>query len=122
MSADRTAEIRARLGLVPDFDRGLVPVVVQEVDSNEVLMLAYMNREAFDKTKRTGYAHYFSRSRNKLWKKGESSGHLQHVRELFIDCDNDTLLLKIVQEGGTACHTGHKTCFFRKVPLGATAQ
>ncbi len=96
-----------------DFEKnnGLVPVIVQDVDTNEVLMLAYMNEEALNKTLNSGYAHYFSRSRNKLWKKGESSGNIQEVKEVLIDCDNDTILLKVKQTG-SACHTGRKSCFF----------
>jgi len=90
---------------------GLVPVVVQDVDSNEVLMLAYMNEEALNLTQSTKLAHYFSRSKNRIWKKGESSGHTQEVKEILIDCDNDTILLK-VKQNGVACHTGRKSCFF----------
>jgi len=98
-------------------NNGLVPVIVQDVDTNEVLMLAYMNEEALEKTLKTGYAHYFSRSRNKLWKKGESSGHTQEVKEILVDCDNDTILLK-VKQNGVACHTGRKSCFFTKLDTG----
>ena len=96
-----------------DFEKngGLVPVIVQDIDTDEVLMLAYMNEEALQKTMDTGYAHYFSRSRNKLWKKGESSGNTQEVKDILIDCDNDTILLK-VKQNGPACHTGRKSCFF----------
>jgi len=96
-----------------DFQKngGLIPVIVQDVDSGEVLMLAYMNEEALNLTQQTKFAHYFSRSRNKLWKKGESSGHTQEVKEILIDCDNDTILLK-VKQNGVACHTGRKSCFF----------
>ncbi len=96
-----------------DFEKngGLVPVIVQDIETNEVLMLAYMNEEALKKTIESGYAHYFSRSRNKLWKKGESSGNTQEVEDILIDCDNDTLLLK-VKQNGPACHTGRKSCFF----------
>ena len=96
-----------------DFEKnnGLVPVIVQDVDTNEVLMLAYMNEEALNLTKSTGFAHYFSRSRNKIWKKGESSGNTQEVKEILVDCDNDTILLKVKQKG-PACHTGRKSCFF----------
>jgi len=99
-----------------DFNknRGLVPVIVQDIDTNEVLMLAYMNEEALKLTQETGYAHYFSRSRNKIWKKGESSGHTQEVKEILVDCDNDTILLK-VKQNGVACHTGRKSCFFTKL-------
>lgn len=101
----------------PDFDKsgGLLPVVVQEVGSGVVLMLAYMNREAYDETRRTGRAVYFSRSRNGLWRKGDSSGHVQHVKRIRIDCDRDTLLLEVEQLGGAACHEGYKSCFFRDV-------
>jgi phosphoribosyl-ATP pyrophosphohydrolase/phosphoribosyl-AMP cyclohydrolase len=102
-----------------DFEKngGLVPVIVQDVDTNEVLMLAYMNKEALELTQKTGYAHYFSRSRNKLWKKGESSGNTQEVKEILIDCDNDTILLK-VKQNGPACHTGRKSCFFTNLQTG----
>jgi len=99
-----------------DFKKngGLVPVIVQDIDTNEVLMLAYMNEEALNLTKQTGFAHYFSRSRNKIWKKGESSGHTQEVKDILIDCDNDTILLK-VKQNGVACHTGRRSCFFTKL-------
>ncbi len=90
----------------------LVPVVVQDVDTKEVLMLAYMNKEAFDLSRATGFAHYYSRSRKRLWKKGESSGHLQKIAHMLLDCDADTILLKVHQKG-VACHTGRKSCFFR---------
>ena len=102
-----------------DFEKngGLVPVIVQDADTNEVLMLAYMNEEALKLTQETGYAHYFSRSRNKLWKKGESSGHTQEVKDILIDCDNDTILLK-VKQNGVACHTGRRSCFFTKLQSG----
>lgn len=92
-------------------DNGLIPVIVQDHNSDEVLMLAYMNKESLEETLNTGMAHYWSRSRNELWKKGETSGHYQHVKSLKIDCDGDTLLIKVIQEG-VACHTGYKTCFF----------
>ena len=100
-----------------DFDKtgGLVPAIAQDADTGEVLMLAWMNREAFDETVRTGRAVYFSRSRNKLWRKGEESGHVQEVREVYVDCDADTVLLKVKQVGGAACHQGYKSCFFRKL-------
>ena len=100
-----------------DFDKagGLVPAIAQDADTGEVLMLAWMNREAFDETVRTGRAVYFSRSRNKLWRKGEESGHFQEVRGVFIDCDADTVLLKVKQIGGAACHEGYKSCFFRQL-------
>jgi phosphoribosyl-ATP pyrophosphohydrolase/phosphoribosyl-AMP cyclohydrolase len=94
-----------------------VPVIVQDIDTNEVLMLAYMNEEALELTQKTGFAHYFSRSRNKIWKKGESSGNTQEVKEILIDCDNDTILLK-VKQNGPACHTGRKSCFFTNLKTG----
>jgi phosphoribosyl-AMP cyclohydrolase len=103
--------------LEPNFEKGngLVPVVVQDWRTNEVLMLAYMNREAWSNTLATGKATYWSRSRNSLWIKGESSGNVQHVKEIFADCDDDTVLLKIEQVGGAACHTGYRSCFYRKL-------
>jgi phosphoribosyl-AMP cyclohydrolase len=103
-----------------DFDKsgGLVPAIAQDAETGEVLMLAWMNREAFEETLRTGQAVYFSRSRNRLWRKGEESGNVQIVVGIFIDCDADTVLLKVRQVGGTACHEGYKSCFFRKVDDG----
>jgi phosphoribosyl-ATP pyrophosphohydrolase/phosphoribosyl-AMP cyclohydrolase len=90
---------------------GLVPVITQDNDSNEVLMLAYMNEEALQLTLQTNYAHYFSRSKQRIWKKGESSNHTQEIQSIKVDCDNDTILLK-VNQNGVACHTGRKSCFF----------
>jgi phosphoribosyl-AMP cyclohydrolase len=100
-----------------DFDKagGLVPAIAQDADSGAVLMLAWMNREAFEETLRTGRAVYFSRSRNRLWRKGEESGHVQEVREVLVDCDADTVLLKVHQVGGAACHEGYASCFFRRL-------
>lgn len=100
-----------------DFEKGngLVPVIVQDADTGEVLMLAYMNRDAWLKTRQTGKATYWSRSRNELWVKGETSGHIQHVEEILVDCDSDTVLLKVRQAGGAACHTGYRSCFYRRV-------
>jgi phosphoribosyl-AMP cyclohydrolase len=100
-----------------DFDKagGLVPAVAQDAETGEVLMLAWMNREAFEETVRTGRAVYFSRSRNKLWRKGEESGHVQEVVGVYVDCDADTVLLKVRQVGGAACHEGYKSCFFRRL-------
>lgn len=89
----------------------LIPVITQDVKTNEVLMLAYMNKEALELTIKTNYAHYFSRSKQRIWKKGESSNHLQEIVEILLDCDNDTLLLKVNQTG-VACHTGRKSCFY----------
>jgi len=99
-----------------DFDKqgGLLPVIVQEESSGAVLMLAYANTDAVQKTQETGFAHYWSRSRNALWKKGESSGHFQQIVEVLVDCDEDTLLYKVHQTG-PACHTGAPTCFFREL-------
>ena len=96
------------------FDKnGLVPAIVQESNTGEILMLAYTNPESWALTLRTGIAHYWSRSRNKLWKKGESSGNVQHVREIRVDCDADCVLLKVEQVGVAACHTGYRSCFYR---------
>lgn len=97
-------------------ERGLIPVIVQDVRTKEVLMLAYANEEAIRKTVETGYAHYWSRSRNKLWMKGETSGNVQRVIEIRVDCDNDVLLY-IVEQKGVACHTGNYSCFYRKLEL-----
>ncbi len=94
---------------------GLLPVIAQDASNGEVLMLAYMNQEAWEKTLETGKAHYWSRSRQKLWLKGETSGHIQVVKDAYLDCDLDTILLKVEQIGGAACHTGHRSCFFNKV-------
>ncbi len=90
----------------------LIPAIAQDAETGEVLMLAYMNKEALQKTMETGKAHYWSRSRKKLWLKGESSGHVQMVKEIRIDCDEDTILMKVKQEGG-ACHMGYRSCFYR---------
>ncbi len=100
-----------------DFKKGngLLPAIVQDYDTGEVLMLAYMNEEAWNKTIETQEAHYWSRSRQQLWHKGGTSGHIQKIKEIRIDCDNDTILLKVEQVGGAACHTGYKTCFHRRV-------
>ena len=97
-----------------DFEKGngLVPAIVQDAISGEVLMLGYMNEESLRKTFETGRATYWSRSRNELWTKGETSGHYQHVQEIRIDCDEDTLLIKVIQDG-VACHTGNRSCFYR---------
>lgn len=97
-------------------DQDLLPVVTQDYYSGQVLMVAYMNEEAFNKTLETKQAHYYSRSRKALWLKGETSGHYQNVKEMFLDCDNDTLLIK-VEQVGVACHTGKKTCFYKKINL-----
>src|SRR5262245_54130908 len=101
----------------PDFDKasGLVAAIAQDADTGQVLMIAWMNREAFAETLRTGRACYYSRSRNRLWRKGEESGHVQEVRGVFVDCDADAVLLKVKQIGGAACHEGYASCFFREV-------
>ncbi len=98
-----------------DFAKGdgLVPVIAQDLSSGKVLMMAYANREALSKTLKTRFAHYYSRSRKKLWKKGEESGHVQRVRKVLVDCDGDALLY-VVDQVGPACHTGEETCFFRR--------
>ncbi len=103
-----------------DFKKGegLVPAIVQDYRTKDVLMLAYMNKESWSKTLETGKATYWSRSRNTLWVKGETSGNLQLVKEIMIDCDSDTVLLKVEQVGGAACHTGYNTCFYRKLSDG----
>lgn len=98
---------------------GLVPVIAQELGTNQVLMFAFMNREALQLTVETGYAVYWSRSRNKLWHKGEESGHQQKMHELRLDCDGDVILMTVEQLGGIACHTGRHDCFFQKLENGA---
>jgi phosphoribosyl-AMP cyclohydrolase len=100
-----------------DFGKsgGIVPAIAQDFNAGDVLMLAYMNEEAFKLTQSTGYAHYYSRSGNRIWKKGESSGHVQIVKEIYLDCDSDTILLKVIQVGDAACHEGYRSCFFRRI-------
>ncbi len=97
---------------------GLLPVIAQDYETGEILMLAYMNRLAWEKTLETRKVHYWSRSRNTLWLKGETSGHVQLLKEAFVDCDRDTILVKVEQLGGAACHTGYRSCFFQKVERG----
>jgi phosphoribosyl-AMP cyclohydrolase len=97
---------------------GLVPAVAQETSGGRVLTVAWMNREALGRTAETGEAHYWSRSRRKLWRKGEESGHVQKVRAIRLDCDNDVVLLEVEQAGGIACHTGRHSCFYRKLDGG----
>jgi phosphoribosyl-AMP cyclohydrolase len=106
--------------ITPDFAKGdgLVPAIVQDAETKEVLMMAYMNSQSWEATLKTGKATYWSRSRQALWMKGESSGNVQLVKNIFIDCDNDTILLQVEQLGGAACHTGHKSCFYRKLDGG----
>jgi phosphoribosyl-AMP cyclohydrolase len=104
----------------PDFSKGngMLPVIVQEEATGDVLMLAYMNSTAWEKTLETKKVHYWSRSRNKLWLKGETSGHIQVLKEAYLDCDCDTILVKVEQKGGAACHTGYKSCFYKKIEDG----
>lgn len=97
---------------------GLVPAIVQDYETGDVLMVAFMNPEAWEHTLSTGLATFYSRSRDTLWVKGKTSGNVQHVRELFVDCDDDTVLLKVEQVGGAACHTGHRSCFYKKIENG----
>ena len=101
----------------PDFSKGggLLPAIAQDADDGEILMMAYMNAESYAETLQTGRAVYFSRSRNKLWRKGEESGNVQKVEGIYLDCDRDTILLKVHQIGDAACHKGYRSCFFRQV-------
>jgi len=108
---------------MPDFSKGggLLPAITQDAESGEVLMMAYMNAQAYAETLATGRAVYYSRSRKRLWRKGEQSGNYQEVREIYLDCDRDTILLRVHQLGGAACHAGYRSCFFRQVtPDGLT--
>jgi phosphoribosyl-AMP cyclohydrolase len=117
--SNTSAEIEEGLALAPKFDAdGLITAVATDVTSGDVLMVAHMNAEALAKTIESGEAWYYSRSRKKLWKKGESSGHVQRVAELRVDCDQDALWLKVQQLGPGACHTGRRSCFYRVAPLG----
>jgi len=111
------AEISAA---IPDFSRpdGLITVVAQDATTNQVLMVAHMNRAAWDETLDTGRAVYFSRSRGRLWRKGEESGNVQHIRSVRVDCDGDAVLLVVDQVGGAACHEGYASCFFREATAG----
>ncbi len=100
----------------PDFSKcELIPVIAQDAGNGDVLMLAYMNREAYEETLRTGRVVYFSRSRQRLWRKGEESGNVQELKAIYFDCDADTLLVKVHQIGGAACHEGYRSCFFRQI-------
>ena len=112
-------DIEEGLAFLPKFDAdGLMTAVVTDAASGELLMVAHMNEEALAKTIATSEAWYFSRSRRKLWKKGETSGHVQHVLEMRVDCDQDAVWLKVDQQGAGACHTGRRSCFYRAIPLG----
>ena len=98
------------------FDRqGLIPVVIQDDVTSEVLMVAFMNEEALQRTRETGYTHFFSRSRNTIWRKGEQSGNVQEVRDIFVNCEENSLLIRVVQHAGAACHTGYRSCYYRRL-------
>ncbi len=104
--------------MIPELrydEKGLIPAIIQDVNNNEILMLAYMNKTSLEKTIETGKTHFWSRSRQKYWMKGETSGNVQIVKEIFYDCDEDTLLIKVEQIGSGACHTGNRTCFYRNI-------
>jgi len=105
-----------------DFSKGdgLLPAIAQDAGSGKILMLAYINKTAWDKTLETGEAHYWSRSRQELWHKGGTSGHVQIIKEVFADCDDDTVVFRVEQIGGAACHTGHETCFHKKISPDGT--
>ncbi len=113
-----TPEIEGGLVFTPRFDAaGLIPAIAQDADTGDILMVAYMNEESLARTLQTGNAVYYSRSRQKLWKKGEQSGHMQKVQRILVDCDQDCLVLKVTVESGQ-CHTGHQSCFYRAVTDG----
>ena len=104
--------------MIPELkydEKGLIPAIIQDVDNGDVLMMAYMNETSLKMTLETGFTHFWSRSRQKYWKKGETSGNVQEVKEILYDCDEDTLLIKVKQHGTATCHTGNRTCFFRKI-------
>lgn len=104
--------------MIPELkfnEKGLIPAIIQDAETNEVLMMAWMDKVAIQKTIDTGFTHFWSRSRQKYWMKGETSGHVQEVREILYDCDEDTLLVRVKQHGSGACHTGNRTCFFRSI-------
>jgi phosphoribosyl-AMP cyclohydrolase len=113
------SEVEEGLAFAPKFDAdGLITAIATDAASGQVLMVAHMNAEALRRTIETGEAWYFSRSRRALWKKGETSGHVQRVLEMRVDCDQDAIWIQVVQEGGGACHTGRRSCFYRAVPMG----
>jgi phosphoribosyl-AMP cyclohydrolase len=113
-SCDETSRLTPRFN-----EAGLITAIAQDAETHEILMVAFMNPEAFQETLRTGRAVYYSRSRQKLWRKGEESGNWQEVREIRVDCDQDCLLLLVHQQGGAACHTGRKSCFYRRLKPGS---
>ena len=120
MAADKAIELGTQL--TPKFDaNGLIPAIAQDAKTGEILMVAYMNREALDYTIKTGCGTYFSRSRQKLWKKGEQSGHVQKVSQILIDCDQDCIILKVTVDSGQ-CHVGYQSCFYRALKKGTTDQ
>ena len=115
-------QIEEGIGFLPKFDdNGLITVIAQDAETSQVLMVAYMNKEALDITIETGVATYFSRSRGKLWKKGEQSGHVQRVSEILVDCDQDCLILKVSVDAGQ-CHVGYQSCFYRKLKDGSAKE
>jgi phosphoribosyl-AMP cyclohydrolase len=106
------------VSMIPELkydERGLIPAIVQDIHNGEVLMMAYMNKQSLEMSLEAGYTHFWSRSRQKYWKKGETSGHVQEIKEVLYDCDKDTLLVKVIQHGSGACHTGNRTCFYRSI-------
>ena len=108
--------------MIPELkydDKGLIPAIIQDIQNGDILMLAYMNENSLKMTLETGFTHFWSRSRQKYWKKGETSGHVQEVKEILYDCDADTLLIKVIQHGSGACHTGNRTCFYRNIVKGS---
>jgi phosphoribosyl-AMP cyclohydrolase len=116
------SELEEGLAFTPKFDdQGLIPAIAQDETTGQILMVAYMNREALEATIKTGCATYFSRSRRKLWKKGEESGHFQKVRQILIDCDQDCLVLKVTVDAGQ-CHTGYQSCFYRQLKPGSSSE
>jgi len=120
MSASK--EIELGTGFTPKFDaHGLIPALAQDAATGQILMIAYMNDQALEKTITTGQAHYYSRSRQKLWLKGEQSGHIQKVKEILVDCDQDCLLLKVEVDAGQ-CHVGYRSCFYRRIKPGSTSE
>jgi phosphoribosyl-AMP cyclohydrolase len=120
--ATNNKDIEEGLNFVPKFDdKGLIPVIAQDAENEQVLMSAFMNREALEQTIQTGYAVYYSRTRQKLWKKGEKSGHFQKVQQIFVDCDQDCILLKVTVDAGQ-CHVGYQSCFYRMLKKGSSKE
>jgi phosphoribosyl-AMP cyclohydrolase len=103
-------------------NHGLIPAIIQDIENSEVLMMAYMNEASLKKTIETGHTHFWSRSRRKYWMKGESSGHVQEVKQILYDCDRDTVLIKVLQHGPGACHTGHRSCFYTDITGKETSE